>query len=632
MIEYLLSQIGHNPLKASEQGQPASLHNDGWRVEGYSLAAGLGLGLVALGRGGKTCAEGLEDLHVEDRLLRFMSPGSTLESRSDTTAGTGTTSSLSGPSGVGGGGGSTTGGWGSPSLDAVHDPYAMDGYGGSINFESGLAGPVSSTISTRGIGPAGRRGGTSEGASAVLDREGVSLAPSQTMDAPPSRKVNVSITAAGATLGLGLMYLRSENNVIAARLQVPTSLFQLDYVRPDLLALRMLAHSLVMWKGVTARPEWVARQVPPAIADAYAYLGQNPIYDFAEAPEVEKRRYERYSRESIDWTNVREARANIISGACMAIGIKYAGTGHAGARATVLRYLLEFKDLKKPKARKQKPKQSTLGRCIGVLATSLAMVMAGTGDLDVLRVFRALRSKGAKTSYGHHMALHIAIGLLFLGGGKFSLNSQSNEAVAALVISFFHVYPHHTKDGRYHLQALRHFYVLAMEYRCLQFCDADTGEDIIVPVRVEVEIPVAEGGTPGEITAMELSSPCLLPPLRWIKSIAVTSPRYWPLKLVCMIGVLSTAIAVDDDLTRVLQELDGDSADRNARIVTNLWFVNILSATVCHQLHMFYIVFFLRLPIALKRRCGYLSHERDAHGKHRFVHRLWAFLFVDVCL
>ena len=64
--------------------------------------------------------------------------------------------------------------------------------------------------------------------------------------------------------------------------------------------------------------------------------------------------------------------------------------------------------------------------------------------------------------YGHHMSLHVAIGLLFLGGGKFSLNVQSNEAVAALVVSFFPVYPQHTKDGRYHLQAFRHMCVCSV--------------------------------------------------------------------------------------------------------------------------------------------------------------------------
>ena len=49
-------------------------------------------------------------------------------------------------------------------------------------------------------------------------------------------------------------------------------------------------------------------------------------------------------------------------------------------------------------------------------------VMAGTGNLKVLRLCRFLRSRvGPSYSYiiyGSHMAVGMAIGLLFLGGGR----------------------------------------------------------------------------------------------------------------------------------------------------------------------------------------------------------------------
>jgi len=48
--------------------------------------------------------------------------------------------------------------------------------------------------------------------------------------------------------------------------------------------------------------------------------------------------------------------------------------------------------------------------------------MAGTGDLNVLRLCRYLRTRIGSpfgfVSYGSHMAIAMAIGLLFLGGGK----------------------------------------------------------------------------------------------------------------------------------------------------------------------------------------------------------------------
>ena len=49
--------------------------------------------------------------------------------------------------------------------------------------------------------------------------------------------------------------------------------------------------------------------------------------------------------------------------------------------------------------------------------------MAGTGDVDVLRICRHLRARvGTNYSYvlyGSHMAVSMAIGLLFVGGGRY---------------------------------------------------------------------------------------------------------------------------------------------------------------------------------------------------------------------
>jgi anaphase-promoting complex subunit 1 len=76
--------------------------------------------------------------------------------------------------------------------------------------------------------------------------------------------------------------------------------------------------------------------------------------------------------------------------------------------------------------------------------------------------------------YGHHMALNMAVGLLFLGGGRFSL-STSNGAIAALLCALFPRFPTVASDNRFHLQALRHLYVLAAEPRCMEARDIDTG-------------------------------------------------------------------------------------------------------------------------------------------------------------
>lgn len=50
--------------------------------------------------------------------------------------------------------------------------------------------------------------------------------------------------------------------------------------------------------------------------------------------------------------------------------------------------------------------------------------MAGTGSLEVLRLCRMFRARigppyNAYVMYGSHMAISMAVGLLFLGGGKY---------------------------------------------------------------------------------------------------------------------------------------------------------------------------------------------------------------------
>ena len=45
--------------------------------------------------------------------------------------------------------------------------------------------------------------------------------------------------------------------------------------------------------------------------------------------------------------------------------------------------------------------------------------MAGSGNLDVLRIARELHKRHSpEITYGNHMAVHMAVGFLFLGAGR----------------------------------------------------------------------------------------------------------------------------------------------------------------------------------------------------------------------
>lgn len=47
--------------------------------------------------------------------------------------------------------------------------------------------------------------------------------------------------------------------------------------------------------------------------------------------------------------------------------------------------------------------------------------MSGSGDLEVMRLVKKLRVRVTtpEVTYGSHMAIHMSLGLLFLGGGRY---------------------------------------------------------------------------------------------------------------------------------------------------------------------------------------------------------------------
>ena len=164
MTEVLLLEIGHRATNDRLTDR-----------EGYSLAAGLALGLVTLGSGNS--ATGLADLHVENRLRQYM---------------------------VGG-----------------RDPEVH--------------------------------------ATAVVADA------TQCCRIKEGEMVNVDITAPGATLALGMMFMKTNNASVAARLSIPDTHFLMEYVRPDFFVLRVVAKSIVMWDDVEPTQEWIDRQVPGVI-------------------------------------------------------------------------------------------------------------------------------------------------------------------------------------------------------------------------------------------------------------------------------------------------------------------------------------------------------------------------------
>uniref|UniRef100_A0A4W3IWB9 Anaphase promoting complex subunit 1 n=1 Tax=Callorhinchus milii TaxID=7868 RepID=A0A4W3IWB9_CALMI len=286
--------------------------------------------------------------------------------------------------------------------------------------------------------------------------------------------VNVDVTCPGATLALALLYLKTNNRSIADWLRAPDTQYLLDFVKPEFLLMRTLARGLIMWDEIKPNPTWINSNVPPVSSLSHI---------------------------------------NIIAGACMAMGLRFAGSSNAAAFNCLHKYIKMFlESVSAPAA--ALAGHHNLETCLSVVLLSLALVMAGTGNLKVLQLCRFMHKRtGGEMNYGFHMATHMALGLLFLGGGRYSL-CTSNSAIAALLCALYPRFPAHSSDNRYHLQALRHLYVLATEPRLLVPIDVDTN----TPCYALINVAYKASQWCEEMT-VNLMAPTLLPELHLLKEV-----------------------------------------------------------------------------------------------------------------
>ncbi|KAI3988958.1 hypothetical protein MKX01_016529 [Papaver californicum] len=337
----------------------------------------------------------------------------------------------------------------------------------------------------------------------------------QIMDGTP---VNVDVTAPGAIIALALMFLKTESEVTASKLSIPHTHFDLQYVRPDFIMLRVIARNLIMWSRVQPSGEWIQSQIPEIVKIGVANLGD-----------------ENEETDEIDVEALVQAYVNILAGSCISLGLRYAGTRNSNAQELLYNYAIYFLNEIKPvtgASVRTLPKglslyvdRGTLEICLHLIVLSLSVVMAGSGHLQTFRLLRFLRGRSSSdghANYGFQMAVGLAIGFLFLGGGMRTF-STSNSSTGSLLMTLYPRLPTGPNDNRCHLQAFRHLYVLATEARSVQTVDVDTG----LPVYAPLDVTVAETEHYSETSFCEVT-PCILPERSILKTVKVCGPRYWP--------------------------------------------------------------------------------------------------------
>ncbi|KAJ8107030.1 hypothetical protein OPT61_g9146 [Boeremia exigua] len=306
---------------------------------------------------------------------------------------------------------------------------------------------------------------------------------------------------AGAVIAVALIYMKTHDRMVASKIDIPDTLPQFDYVRPDIFLLRTLAKHIIMWDNIEASNEWMIKNLP---------VEYQHDFDLTKITKLRSDQMPFY---------------NIVAGLLWSISLKHAGTGDVQVRDFLIRYLDQFMRIVKLTSIRfdSRLARNTVRNCQDLLALSAATVMAGTGDLEVFRRLRALHGRiGPDIPYGSHLAAHMAIGTLFIAGGTQTF-SRSNKAIASLICAFYPLFPSEVQDSRAHLQAFRHFWVLAVESRCLVVRDVDTRRAINMSITVYFK----DDAQPPK----DLVAPCLLPEIEEVSRIETTDVNYWPTTL-----------------------------------------------------------------------------------------------------
>ena len=313
-----------------------------------------------------------------------------------------------------------------------------------------------------------------------------------------TRKVSIvhilDKATAAATMAVALMFMKTHDATVARKIDIPDTTHQFDYVRPDIFLLRTVARHLIMWDDICATSLWMKRQLPTV----YRYR--------------------------LKLVTVRALATddmpffNIVAGLCLSIGLRFAGSGSPEVRNLLCYYLDQFMRICMLPSLNYDGKLSriTVRNCQDVVALAAACVMAGTGDLLIFRRLRALHGRtDIDTPYGSHLAAHLAIGILFLGGGTHTFGT-SNLAIASLLCAFYPLFPNTVLDNKSHLQAFRHFWVLAVEPRCLVIRDAETSRPLSLSIKVTLR----------NKSDFVMTAPCLLPEFETINKIQINDSEY----------------------------------------------------------------------------------------------------------
>ena len=300
-----------------------------------------------------------------------------------------------------------------------------------------------------------------------------------------TKKINTQITAPSALIALTLIHLKKNNKIICKRLSLPNSIHDIIKCNPLTLLLTVLARNLICWDSMKISKSFIENSVP----DVVRFLQEEPLR------KIEEKFSLNYNFSELDYHNLSLIYHNIKTGTFLALSLKYSGTGDKLLKKLIIENIKKVLTIKildidfcTDNYAKEKLDSYSLYNNLSVLCLALGIIMAGCCDTESFKLIKHVMKKMAgeknlKGDYGFNMAFQMAIGFLFLGNGAYTFGNNDFQ-IACLLLSIYPVFPVDFNDNKYHLQAFRHFYVLATEKNLFHLIDIDS----LKPLKLRVEL------------------------------------------------------------------------------------------------------------------------------------------------
>ncbi|KAF9929490.1 Anaphase-promoting complex subunit 1 [Linnemannia zychae] len=303
------------------------------------------------------------------------------------------------------------------------------------------------------------------------------------------RHSGVDLTGTGATIAMGLMYLKTNNSTIAAKLAVPETQYLLDYLSPHSLMLRVICRAIILWDTIFPSEEWILSQVPEFLRNTRT--GGPPTSETGP-----------------------QSYYSIHAGACFAIGLRFAGSGNEAAYKCISRHIDMFLELERAsqvESYEDSITMSTMRICLDVVTMAASMVIAGSGRIDFLRKLRKLH-KRIKGDTGYAVEPRCLV-----------TREASTGAFCPVPVTV-HLKPDLCPSLQMQ-SSQEHHIMMEIDHVSSQLSQESDYTGLNPNVTQDL------ANTPNLSTKLSMMTPCLLPELSTVSKIEIKGPRYWPITL-----------------------------------------------------------------------------------------------------